>query len=491
MSNEDNNDNNDNKDNKDDDKNKKRKRPEDDENKNDEPPKKRPRRSRRLKTIRKDNGEKVSPSSSDKSDNNEELPSPMLGPRKPPLRRIRLYPDKDDDKKKKEKKKKEDKGTDTNDAERSIEDIFSIILQGPFITPRRPFNWGNRKEEEEEEKDYFEIDKEIGEEDEDVDLEEPEPEVFIEDLDMSKLKTLNGLMEMAEKYKDINNKDIKVLVSLKNEMKELNTMVGMKDIKNIVASQIVFLIQKFGKEDMMHTVIQGPPGCGKTSFAKILAKIYLKLGYTKNKKFIVAKRSDLIAGYLGQTAINTQKMINKAKGGILFIDEAYALGPGKNSNGDSFSKECIDTINQNLSENRNFVCIIAGYKEDLKNCFFSRNSGLERRFPWVYDIKEINYKQLEKIFISMVRNNNWNIDENEIPKDFFKDCKDYFPYNGGSVETFFTKVKMVHSKRVFGKAKGKKMNITGEDMKNALDIHKKFKDENISKRNKPPVGMYV
>jgi len=90
----------------------------------------------------------------------------------------------------------------------------------------------------------------------------------------------------------------------------------------------------------------------------------------------------------------------------------------------------------------------------------------------------------------MVKKNDWNIDEKEIPRDFFRDSKDYFPYNGGSVETFFTKVKMVHSKRVFGKAKGEKMNITGKDMINALEVHKKFKDEDIT-NNKPPPGMYV
>ena len=186
------------------------------------------------------------------------------------IKRIKLYSadDKDDKKNKEDKKKKKtkDQGTDSKEdrgeIERSIDDIFSIILHGPFTTPRKPFDWHKRRKEEEE-KDYFEIDKEVGE-DEDIDLDVPEiPEEFIEDIDMNKLKTLDGLMETAEKYKDKNNKDMKILVSLLGEMKELNTMIGMNDIKNIVASQIVFLTQKFSKDDMMHTVIQGPPGCGK------------------------------------------------------------------------------------------------------------------------------------------------------------------------------------------------------------------------------------
>ena len=451
---------------KDNDKNKKRKRTDKEDDKN-EPPKKKPRRSRRLKDIKKDNSEEVSSDSSDTSD------SPVIKP---------------------VNDKKKNKGIDTTDnnkeIEKSLDDIFSIILHRPFGKPRKPFSWDNRQHDEE--KDYYEIVDEIDEE-EDIDLLEVEkPEEFVEDIDMGKLKTLEGLMEIAEKYKNLNNKDMKVLVTLLDEMKELNKMIGMKEIKDVVTSQIVFLIQKFSRDDMMHTVIQGPPGCGKTTLAKILAKIYLKLGYTKNKKFIVAKRSDLIAGYLGQTAINTQRMINKAKGGVLFIDEIYSLGPGKHSNGDSFSKECIDTINQNLSENRNFVCIVAGYKEDIKDCFFSRNKGLERRFPWVYNIEKINYEQIEKIFISMIRKNDWGISEKEIPLDFFKNNFKYFPHNGGSVETFFAKVKMVHSKRVFGKSKVEKMNITKEDIKNALEIHRKFENLDEKINNKlPPPGMYV
>jgi len=441
---------------KNDDKSKKRNRKEmdGDDNEIKEPPKKKTRRSRRI---------------------NQDIPSseedfPLLPPVTPPKKKRRVF------------KKTEDKRTNTinDDKEKTkLEDFFSIILQGPFMSPSHPPFLDEDKED-----DIEEIIEEDYEEDKG-------PEEYIDEIDINKLKTLDGLIELADKYTDFNNKDMKILVSLKEELKELNKLIGMKDIKGIVASQVIFLIQRYDDADMMHTVIQGPPGCGKTTLAKIMAKIYLKLGYVKNNKFIKAKRSDLIAGYLGQTAIKTQKMIDRANGGVLFIDEAYSLGPGKNSNGDSFSKECIDTLNQNLSENKNFICIIAGYKDDLMKCFFKNNEGLERRFPWKFDIKEVDHKQLKHIFISMVRKNDWDINTNEIPFNFFKTNRDYFPFNGGSIETFFGKVKMVHSKRVFGKSKKEKMKITKDDILQALKVHKEV--ERIDERliNKPPTGMYI
>ena len=97
-------------------------------------------------------------------------------------------------------------------------------------------------------------------------------------------------------------------------------------------------------------LVKGEPGTGKTELGNILGKIYLAVGALKNDVFRVVKRSDLIAGYLGQTAIKTQKVIDQCTGGVLFIDEAYSLGNSEQR--DSFSKECIDTLNQNLSEKK-------------------------------------------------------------------------------------------------------------------------------------------
>ena len=149
----------------------------------------------------------------------------------------------------------------------------------------------------------------------------------------------------------------------------------MNSIKKNIINHIIYYLQDLDdSKNMIHTIIQGPPGVGKSLLGKIIGDIYYYLGifnnnlrhhrfeeYRNNYPFRVAKRSDLIGRYLGETAIKTQEFIDSCYGGVMFIDEAYSLG--NNEGRDSFSKECIDTINQNLTENKgNFLCIIAGYK---------------------------------------------------------------------------------------------------------------------------------
>ena len=162
----------------------------------------------------------------------------------------------------------------------------------------------------------------------------------------------------------------------------------------------------------------------------------------------------------------------------MFIDEVYALGDRKGR--DSFAKECIDTLNQNLSENKNnFICMVAGYEKDIEECFFSMNQGLRRRFTTKYTIEKYNAEELRDIFLKQVGEAKWQIDlENakEI-KDgsFFKDNVDAFPYFGGDIETFLLKCKMFHSERVFLLEKDKKMILTSEDIKGGFGLYKMSK----------------
>lgn len=201
--------------------------------------------------------------------------------------------------------------------------------------------------------------------------------------------------------------------------------------------------------DFMHTVLCGPPGTGKTEVAKILGNIFSHLGILKSGTFKKVTRSDLIAGYLGQTAIKTREIINSAIGGVLFIDEAYALGnPEKR---DSFSKECLDTLCEALSDHKHeLMVIIAGYEKELTDCFFSYNEGLNSRFTWRYNIDSYSATDLRKIFEKIVRDNNWTFDECDSAKDeWFKTKYDYFKYFGRDIEVFFTKTKIAHSRRIF------------------------------------------
>tara|TARA_B110000285_G_C15131865_1_gene624144 strand:- start:624 stop:1862 length:1239 start_codon:yes stop_codon:yes gene_type:complete len=333
--------------------------------------------------------------------------------------------------------------------------------------------------EEEEEEDLLKFDEDL-------------PEKFLKKKDLELLTTITGLLKICKKYKKINNKDIITLMKIQPELEELNEMIGLKEVKKMITSQILYVIQNEKNNDMMHTVLYGLPGSGKTSLGKILGKIFLRLGFLKNNKFIIAKRSDLIAGYLGQTAIKTQKIIDKASGGVLFIDEVYSLGSNSKST-DSFSKECIDTLNQNLSEKRDFICIIAGYEEDVKRCFFKMNPGLERRFPWVYKIDEVTAKELNLIFLIFLKKKGWSFNKNELTdleKFFYKNRED-FPFNGGSIETFFSKLKINYYQLRFGRKRLKKdvKMINMLDILKTFEIFKKYENKRIEK-NVPPFGMY-
>ena len=168
------------------------------------------------------------------------------------------------------------------------------------------------------------------------------------------------------------NKDIKQrhnlnlykLNKLVEPLEELNNMIGLKDVKQSIFDQIIYYLQGLDDKnnDMLHSVIQGPPGVGKTKLCNILAKIYKGFGFLKKSNVVSVKRDDLIAGYLGQTAIKTKAKIEEALGGVLFIDEAYSLGSEDGK--DSFSKEAIDLLNSYLSEHpHDLVCIIWDIKQ--------------------------------------------------------------------------------------------------------------------------------
>jgi len=220
------------------------------------------------------------------------------------------------------------------------------------------------------------------------------------------INNINDLLSLIEKY-PLNDKieyniNMNSLHKIKEPLIELNNMIGMKNIKENILYQLLYFIQDMHKigtntNDFMHTVIYGIPGTGKTEVAKIIGKIFANLGILKKGTFKKVTRNDLIAGYLGQTAIKTKAVINESLGGVLFIDEVYSLGNIEKR--DSFSKECIDTLCEALSDKKDeLMVIIAGYEKEINECFFSYNEGLSSRFTWRFNTDEYNSDELYQIF---------------------------------------------------------------------------------------------
>ncbi len=322
------------------------------------------------------------------------------------------------------------------------------------------------------------------------------------DINLTNLENVNGLLKIINFYKERHNLkstinyDLEKLCKIKNDLIKLNNMIGIHKIKKNICDMIIYLCQKHIDGNLslhneyLHSVIQGPSGCGKSTLAYILANIYTKLGFLSNGNVIVAKRSDLIGKYCGHTAKLTQSIIDEASGGVLFIDEAYSLG-NKNDDPDAFSRECIDTLNQNLSEKYDFICIIAGYREELERRFFAINPGLSRRFPWVFTIEKYNSEEMYKIFKLKIKEIGFEIEEETINKNFFNKNKELFPHFGGSIHTFVNKIKICNYKRLFG-ILDKKSIISLKDVENGFSMYKNSEmGTQFANKNKPPLNMYI
>ena len=346
------------------------------------------------------------------------------------------------------------------------------------------------------------------------------------DIDVE-IKNIGDLIQMCNDYKLAENIEyninMKALHRIKNDLVELNNMIGMKYLKENIVDQLLYYLQNLHlpvfsdnksvkSGDFLHTVIYGSPGTGKTEVAKIIGRIYSNIGVIKSKhsssssassssssssassssasprtlssiisdkkkassstssrlKFKKVTRADLIAGYLGQTALKTKDVIKDSLGGVLFIDEAYALGNTEKR--DSFAKECIDTLCEALSDNKdNLMVIIAGYEKDLKECFFSYNDGLDSRFTWRFKIDDYTSEDLRDIFIKKVNDFGWSISE-EIKVEWFEKNMKYFKFYGRDMETLFSKTKIAHSRRVFCKPENTKTKITMKDLENGFEL---------------------
>lgn len=293
-------------------------------------------------------------------------------------------------------------------------------------------------------------------------------------------------------YKTLYSKSEKKRVTeLVENLRELRDMIGMENVKQNIVNQLLLFLQDLHDPGMfLHTVLTGSPGSGKTTLCHILARIYKSMGFLEKSEITIADRPKLIGQWLGETAIKTKKVLDSARGGILLIDEAYSLGDQEGGK-DSFSKECIDTINQYLSEHVDeLVCIIAGYKEDLDKCFFAVNQGLARRFPWRYEMDKYTPENMHSILDLQIKKQKWSTNvETSFLINMFKDNGELFNNNGGDTHNFLEKCKVCHAQRIFGTSATRKL-LTKEDIQNGMKLFKDTKNKHNSEKTKVPFGIY-
>lgn len=201
---------------------------------------------------------------------------------------------------------------------------------------------------------------------------------------------------------------------LKEIEEELGVLVGMEEMKRLIKEIYAWIYVNKKREEAglktkkqaLHMMFKGNPGTGKTTVARLIGKLFLKMNVLSKGHLIEAERADLVGEYIGHTAQKTRDLVKKALGGILFIDEAYSLGRGGEKD---FGKEAIDTLVKHMEDKQHeFILILAGYSNEMEY-FLTLNPGLHSRFPLVVDFPDYSIDQLMEIAQLMLKEREYTL----------------------------------------------------------------------------------
>lgn len=243
-----------------------------------------------------------------------------------------------------------------------------------------------------------------------------------------------------------------------NYQEELNGLIGLEKVKEQITSLVNLIkAQNLRKKNnlkvvsvSLHSVFSGSPGTGKTTVARLYAGILKELGVLKKGHLVEVDRSELVAGYLGQTAIKTEEIINKSLDGVLFIDEAYSLA---GADTDSFGDEAINVLLKRMEDDRErLVVIVAGYTEEMHK-FIDSNPGLQSRFNRYVEFENYSENELVLIFENLAIKNEYKLvnDTKPILNEHFKKAKIDKPKdfgNGRYVRNLFEKIIQEHANKI-------------------------------------------
>ena len=282
-------------------------------------------------------------------------------------------------------------------------------------------------------------------------------------------QTLKAEMQEQKEAKTIDEK----LNSVKDSLDKLNNLVGLENVKNEVNDLVNFLTYLNKVKDVteinkpnLHMFFTGNPGTGKTTVARIIADILYQLGYTENKKFKEITTKDLIGGYVGQTAIKTGKVLKEAKGGVVFIDEAYSFA----SEAQEFGDEALVEIIKEMEKNET-IFIFAGYKDEMEK-FMNKNPGLASRTGYYIDYRDYKDEELLQMFINKINSSKLKLNEDAYINvlEIINEAKRNKHFgNGRFIDKLFNKVIIKHATNTIdSNDKEKLITITKEDFPDSI-----------------------